>query len=119
MGDSIHMYDLMDFICMISSVYLMYAGIVMKTQGKINANVVLSKGISEDAIRDKEGFIRYLYGKLVLIGAVIMLSDIVSLVIKFQGGDPGMLSRITFVIFIAAMVIYAVVVSKALKKYTR
>ena len=113
------MFDLMDFICMISGVYLMYAGIVMKTQGKINANVVLSKGISESAIRDKEEFIRYLYGKLVLIGAVIVLSDIVNLVIRYQGGDYGTLSRITFVIFIVAMVIYVVVVSKALKKYTR
>ncbi|MBD5454618.1 MAG: hypothetical protein HDR30_09950 [Lachnospiraceae bacterium] len=112
------MYDLMDFICMISGGYLLYAGIVMKTQGKINANVVLSKGISENAIRDKEEFIRYLYGKLILIGAVIVLSDIVSLVIKYQGGDNGTVSRITFVIFIVAMVVYAVVVSKALKKYT-
>lgn len=113
------MYDLMDFICIISGGYLMYAGIVMKTQGKIVSNVVLSKGISENAIRDKEGFIRYLYGKLVLIGAVIVLSDIVSLVIKYQGGGDSTVSLIIFVIFIAAMAAYAVVVSKALKKYTR
>ena len=113
------MFDLMDFICMISGVYLMYAGIVMKTQGKINANVVLSKGISESAIRDKEEFIRYLYGKLILIGAVIVLSDIVNLVIAYQGGNNGTFSMIIFGIFIAAMVAYAAVVSKALKKYTR
>ena len=113
------MFDLMDFICIVSGVYLMYVGIVMKTQGKINANVVLSKGITENAIRDREGFIRYLYGKLVLIGAVIVVSDIVNLVIRYQGGDYNTLSRIAFVIYIAAMVIYVVVVSKALKKYTQ
>ncbi len=113
------MYNVMDFICIFCGIYLMYVGIVMKTQGKINANVVLSKGISENAIRDKEGFIRYLYGKLVLIGAVIVLTGIVSLVSDFQGGDDGMVSLITFVIFIAAMVAYGILVSKALKKYTR
>lgn len=113
------MYNLMDFICIVSGVYLMYAGIVMKTQGKIVSNAVLSRSISENAIRDKEGFIRYLYGKLVLIGAVIVLSDIVSLVMEYQSGDNGMVSLITFVIFIAAMVAYGKVVSNALKKFTR
>ncbi len=113
------MYNVMDFICIFCGGYLMYVGIVMKTQGKINANVVLSKGISENAIRDKEGFIKYLYGKLVFIGAVIVLSGIVNLVIDLQGGDDGMVSLITFVIFIVAMVAYGVLVSKALKKYTR
>lgn len=113
------MYNLMDFICIVSGVYLMYAGIVMKTQGKIVSNAVLSRRISENAIRDKEGFIRYLYGKLVLIGAVIVLSDIVSLVIEYQSGDNGIFSQIAFVIFIVAMVAYGKVVSNALKKYTR
>lgn len=113
------MYNVMDFICIFCGVYLMYVGIVMKTQGKIVANVVLSKGISENAIRDKEGFIRYLYGKLVLIGAVIVLSGIVNLVVDYQGGDDGMVSLITFIIFVAAMTVYAIVVSKALKKYTK
>ena len=113
------MYNVMDFICIFCGIYLMYVGIVMKTQGKINANVVLSKGISENAIRDKEGFIRYLYGKLVLIGAVIVLAGVVNLVSDLQGGGDGMVSVITFAIFIAAMVAYAAVVSKALKKYTK
>ncbi len=113
------MYNVMDFICIFCGAYLMYVGIVMKTQGKINANVVLSKGISENSIRDKEGFIRYLYGKLVLIGGVIVLTGIVSLVSDLQGGDDGMVSMVTFIIFIAAMVVYGIVVSKALKKFTK
>ncbi len=113
------MYDLMDFICIASGIYLMYAGIVMKTQGKIVSNAVLSRRISENAIHDKEGFIQYLYGKLVLIGAVIVLSDIRSLVTRYQSSASSTVSFITNVIFVAAMLAYGKVVSNSLKKYTR
>lgn len=113
------MINVMNFIYILSGAYLTYAGVVMKTQGKIVENVVLSKGIDEKAIRDKEGFIQYLHIRLVVIGIVIILTGIVNFISDYMGGGSGIMGWVTFVIFGAALVAYAKVTSKALKKYTR
>ena len=112
------MYNVLEFIFIITGVYLMNAGRVMKTEGKINANVALSKGVDENAIRDKEGFIQYMSGRLVLIGAVCTLAGIVNLLCDFQGGN-AFVSLLSRVVFVAALVVYGIVANKALKKYTR
>lgn len=67
------MYDFVDILCMLCGAYLLYTGVVMKVQGRIISNVVLRKNTNEDSIRDKEGFIQYLYWKLAVIGIVIIL----------------------------------------------
>lgn len=112
------MYNVLDFICILSGGYLTYTGIVMKTQGKIISNVVLSKGIEEASIKDKDGFIRYLHAKLILIGAIIILAGIVNLLNDYRGGD-GIISFVTCAVFAVAIVAYGIVTNRALKKYTK
>lgn len=48
------MYSFIDILCIIGGGYLVYAGIVMKTQGKIVNNVVMNKGSDESALRDND-----------------------------------------------------------------
>ncbi|MCH5253473.1 MAG: hypothetical protein J1F41_01015 [Lachnospiraceae bacterium] len=112
------MYDLIDILCILSGGYLVYAALVMKLKGRIVSNVVLSKSMDENAIRDKEGLIRYLYGKLLFFGCIIILSSIANLVNEHMAG-PGIVTVITCCIFAIAIVGYGVVTNRALKKYTK
>lgn len=110
------MYNVIDFICIISGIYLMYAGIVMKTQGKIISSVVLGKGATEASIRDKEGFIQYLHSKITGIGAVIILAGIINFVNDYKGQN-AVVSFAAGAIFVAAMVVYVIFTTRAMKKF--
>lgn len=112
------MYSVIDFLCVIGGGYLIYTGIVMKTQGKIVNNVVMNKGADESALRDKEGFINYLFGKLIAIGAVITLAGAAN-VINDLMLQSSVVSTIASLAFFAAIVTYAVLVNKALKKFLK
>ncbi len=112
------MYSFIDFLCIIGGGYLVYAGIVMKTQGKIVNNVVMNKGADESALRDKEGFINYLYGKLIAVGAVVILAGAVNIV-NGMTSQSAIVSTISSLSFFAAIVVYAIVVNKALKKFLK
>ncbi len=112
------MYSFIDFLCIIGGGYLVYAGVVMKTQGKIVNNVVMNKGADESALRDKEGFIRYLYGKLIAIGAVVILAGVAN-VVNDLTTQSAIVSTISNLAFFAAIVVYAVFVNKALKKFLK
>ena len=90
----------------------------MKTQGKIVNNVVMNKGADESALRDKEGFIGYLYGKLIAVGAVVILAGAVN-VINDLTTQSSVISGISSIAFFAAIVVYAVFVNKALKKFLK
>lgn len=111
------MYNLIDFVCMITGAYLIHTAVVMKKRGEIVANVVLNKTTSENAIKDKEGFINYLYIRLLLIGIVIILSGIVDIVNLNMNGAP-IIGVIAFLVFAAALAAYGVVTHMALKKFT-
>ena len=110
------MYDIIDALCVASGVYLVYTAIVMKVQGKIISNVVLNKGRDESAIRDKEGFIRFLYGKLILVGILVMLAGAANM-INFHMIGSGIITLISTILFAAAIAGYGVAVNKALRKY--
>ncbi|MCM1039230.1 MAG: hypothetical protein NC434_07905 [Ruminococcus sp.] len=110
------MNDTIDILCMLCGAYLLYTGLVMKVQGKIVGYVVLRKNTDENSIRDKEGFVRYLYLKLILIGVIIMITAIISLFDSYMG-LPKITSALTGIVFLAAIIAYAVFVNKALKKY--
>lgn len=111
------MYNLIDLVCMISGCYLIYTAIVMKSRGEIIANVVLNKGTKESAIKDKEGFINYLYGKLLVIGIIIILSGVVD-ILNVNAGGSSIISLITFIAFAASLVAYGMVTNSAIKKFT-
>ncbi len=112
------MYNLIDFLCILSGCYLIYTGAVMKSQGKIVQNVVMGKGMTESSIKDKEGFINYLYWKLILVGAAIVIAGIISVYNAATGGSPLVTSATTGV-FVVAIIIYGVCTTRALKKYVR
>ena len=109
---------LFDILCIISGGYLIYAAIVMRNKGKIISNVVLKNGMDETSIRDKDGFIHYLYGRLILFGIIIILASVTNLINGRMNGT-SVITLITYCIMAAAIVGYGLITSKALKKYTK
>lgn len=116
------MYDyidiLFDILCILSGSYLIYAAIVMRFKGKIISNVVLKNGMDETSIRDKEGFIHYLYGRLILFGIIIILASVINLINGRMDG-LSVITLITYCVMAVAIVGYGMITSTALKKYTK
>lgn len=112
------MYSFIDLLCIIGGGYLVYAGVVMKTQGKIVSNVVMNKGADESALRDKEGFIQYLYLKLIIVGVVVMLAGVANIVNDLTM-KSAILATALNCAFAVAIIVYAVFINKALKKFLK
>lgn len=74
------MGGMIDFLFLASGIYLIYSAVMAKHKGNIAANVMLSKNISENDIRDKVGFIDYMYKKILLAGVMIILASVIHLV---------------------------------------
>lgn len=112
------MYDLIAILCVISGAYMAYAAIVMKYKGQFIKNVVLSNGADENSINDKEGFVRYLYIKLLLCGSADVLVGSICLINDYLAG-PGIISLITVCVFFLSIIAYGISINKALKKYVK
>lgn len=112
------MYDLIVILCVISGAYMAYAAIVMKYKGQFIKNVVLSNGVDENSIRDKEGFVSYLYIRLLLCGGADVFIGIICLINDYLAG-PGIIALITVCVFFISIIVYGIFVNKALRKYVK
>lgn len=110
--------DWIVILCTLSGAYMMYAAIVMKYKGKFVKSVVLSNGLNENSIRDKEGFIKYLYGRLLACGIADVFMGMACLINDFMY-EPGIVSLIANIVFFISIVAYGIFINKALKKYAR
>ena len=102
------MYSFIDLLCIIGGGYLVYAGIVMKTQGKIVSNVVMNKGADESA----------LYLKLIIVGVVVMLAGVAN-IINDLTMQSAILATALNCAFAIAIIVYAVFINKALRKFLK
>lgn len=110
------MYDWIVILCVIVGAYMMYAAIVMKYKGRFIKSVVFGNGVDENSLHDKEGFIKYLYIRLLSCGAADVLIGIVCLICDFIKG-PGIVSMIANFVFFISIITYGIFVNKALRKY--
>ncbi|MDE6747644.1 MAG: hypothetical protein K2K21_01075 [Lachnospiraceae bacterium] len=110
------MYDWIVILCIIGGAYMIYAAIAMKYKGKFIKSVVFGNGVDENAIYDKDGFVKYLYIRLLLCGVADVFIGIVCLISDFVKG-PGILSVIVNFGFFISIIVYVIFVNKALRKY--
>ena len=110
------MGGMIDFLFLISGVYLIGTAITAKTQGNITATVMLSKSASEKDIQDKAGFIDYMYKRILLSGIIIVAASLVHLF-----NDYYFLSRsltwVGIVLIIIALFIYTFAYKNGQKRY--
>ena len=66
--------NIFDLLIGASGVYLIYTALTMKKTGEIKAGVLVSKEMDAGRIKDKDGFINYMFSRVLLAGALIVLS---------------------------------------------
>ena len=115
-------FNIFDIIVTLAGLYMAFNGIMMKSKGKINTGIVLSKNVTPDQIKDKEGFIKYMWLKLVVVGLLVAASGIFNMTIATVAGMTDTVIIIQLIVnfvFFALLVIYGMIVVKAQKQYIR
>ncbi|MBD5524679.1 MAG: hypothetical protein HDR04_09710 [Lachnospiraceae bacterium] len=110
------MGGMIDFLFLASGVYLIYSAVMAKHKGNIAANVMLSKNTNENDIRDKVGFIDYMYKKIFLTGVMIILASVIYLVNDYYIHSIQ-LSWIGIVMILLALAIYTFSFMRGRKLY--
>lgn len=99
-----------------SGFYLIYIAIIMKKKGEIKQGVIVSKDVDIDKIRDKKGFIDYMFSRLLLVGVLTIAAGMVSLLNTYFTG-PSYISIIIVVIYLLVLILFTAATVKARKKY--
>lgn len=105
-----------DVLFLASGFYLIWTAIMAKKRGRIAANVMLSKDVSEKDIQDKIGFIEYVYKRILLAGVLITASSIIHLANDYYIRSV-ILTWIGIVGVLLALIIYTTAYMGAQKRY--
>ena len=110
------MGGMIDMLFLVSGIYLVWTAISAKKQGNIVANVMLGKNINEGHVKDKVGFIEYMYKRILLSGVLIVIGSVVHLVNDYYIFSNA-LTWIGIVLVITALVIYTRSYMNGQKRY--
>lgn len=109
--------NIFDLLITLSGAYLVYAAVIMKINGRIVNGIMTGKDADVDKMRDKEGFIGYMFGKLMLLGILTILSGLSSIINTKMGG-PVYISLIGVAVVLVVLILFAVALNKARKRFT-
>ena len=110
------MGGMIDLLFLASGGYLIGTAIMAKSRGNITANVMLGKGVTENDIKDKAGFIDFMYKRLLLSGVLIIIASIVHLVNDYYIVS-NTLTLVGVILIVAAIFIYTKAYMDAQKRY--
>lgn len=96
--------------------YCLYAAIMMKTKGVINANILLGKDTRYKKCKDEKGFIKKMFPQLLLFGIVTTASGAIDLINSYVV-DIFMLNSIMLVVFVLEFLWFAKVNMDAKKEF--
>ncbi len=114
--------NLFDILVIGAGLYMAFCAVMMKVKGEIKSNVVLSRNVDENSLKDKEGFIAFLWWKLLAVGLLCAASGVFNLIYTSiaETSDTYIFVQIgvnTF--FFILLIVYGVVVVKAQKKFMK
>ena len=107
---------MIDILFFGSGVYLIYTTVMAKKNGNIVSNVMLAKSVSENRIKDKLGFIDYMYKRILLAGVMIVIASIIHLVNDYYLYSST-LTWIGIIVILAAIGIYTAAYLRGQKMY--
>lgn len=108
--------SIFDLLITGSGLYLIYVAVIMKTRGEITKGVIVSRDVNTDSMRDKDGFIRYMYGKSLFMGILTAAAGALNMA-NFYVQGPAWISMAAVAGYIMALVVFAVFTLKARKKF--
>ncbi len=109
---------MIDILFFGSGVYLIYMAVMAKKNGNIVSNVMLAKSVSESSIKDKLGFIDYMYKRILLAGVMIVIDSIIHLVNDYYLYSST-LTWIGIIVILAAIGIYTAAYLRGQKMYMK
>lgn len=107
---------MIDILFLASGVYLIWTAISAKRQGNIVANVMLSKDMNEGNVKDKVGFIEYMYKRILLAGVLIVTGSAVHLLNDYYIFSNA-LTWVGIALVFIALVIYISAYMSGRKRY--
>lgn len=115
-------FSFFDILVIIAGLYMAYSAIMMKTRGVVNSGVVMSRNLDESQLKDKEGFIKYIWPKLFAVGITCAASGAFNIIFSYFASSSENYVIIEVIVnglFFILLIVYAVIISKAQKKYFR
>ncbi|NBI91378.1 hypothetical protein D3Z45_12565 [Lachnospiraceae bacterium] len=106
--------NLFDYLIILSGLYLVYTAVNMKQSGEVKNGVIVSKDVDVNRIRDKEGFIKYMYGRVLIIGGLAIAVGGVGILSTWLNW-PGYLSLLATGGYLIVIICFAVASAKARK----
>ncbi len=108
--------SIFDLLITGSGLYLIYVTVIMKTKGEITRGVIVSGNVDIERMRDKDGFIRYMYGKSLFMGILTVAAGAVNMA-NFYFRGPAWVSMAAIGGYCAMLAVFAVLTIKARKKF--
>lgn len=112
------MGGVIDFLFLASGTYLVGTALMAKRQGNVAANVMLGKNMTEKDIDDKEGYIDYMYKRLLLSGVLIMIASLIHLANDYYIGSDA-LTWLGIAVLLIALIIYVQAYRNGQKLYMK
>ncbi len=116
---SLNVFDLLVVVC---GLYMAYCAVMMKTKGRINSGVVMSRSLDESQLKDREGFINFLWWKLLIVGLLVSASGIFNMIYTRYASEAETYVLIQIIvnsIFFVLLIVYGLIVVRAQKKYMK
>ncbi len=110
------MSGFVDVLFLGSGIYLIYTACIAKRNGTITANVMLDKSASEKNIKDKPGYIEYMYKRILIVGALIVLAGMINLVNDYYISSI-VLNWVGIIMILAAIILYVITYKNGQKQY--
>lgn len=109
-------FDFLDILIVAIGLYLAYVGIDMKRSGVLKSNSMVSKNVDLNKAKDMQGYIQYMYKKMIAFGILIAVAGGADYYNETQLHLPYVAISICGV-YLVLVIIYAVVSMKAQRKY--
>lgn len=107
---------LIDGIVLACGFYMLYSAYLMKTKGELKVGWLVSKNINLERSKDVSGYINYMFSKIMIFAICTIIYGAIGVYSTYYK-SLGIIQVASFVIFFIVVVCFAVVSTKASKKY--
>ena len=108
--------DFFSVFILLAGGYILYAAILLKTQKKITKSIMMNQNKSVGQIKDKDGFIRFMFGRTLVVALVTIAAGLWGL-LKPYFGATWVSDVVEIVAFTLVMVFYIISIKKADKEF--
>jgi hypothetical protein len=107
---------MIDGLMLACGIYMLYSAYLMKTKGELKVGWLVSKNINLERSKDVPGYIRYMYPRIVAFSVCTIIYGLIGVYSTYYK-PLGMIQIASFAVFFVLVVYFAVVSTKASKKY--